>query len=87
MEKENDAEIDSRLRDTLESALIISSTSGLQNLTDSMKTTITSGLSELKATICLKAYHFYQLNDFEPTDEIIPVMRQVVSVALEKGVL
>lgn len=87
LEKENNAEIDSRIRDLMESVFVIKSTSGLVNLTDAMKNTLVSGISEVSDLISLLAYSYFQTHDFEPTNEIIPVMRNVVRVALAKGVL
>ena len=87
LEKENNAEIDSRIRDLMESVFVIKSTNGLVNLTDAMKTTLVSGISEISDLISLLAYSYFQTHDFEPTNEIIPVMRNVVRVALAKGVL
>lgn len=71
----------------MESILVIKSTPGLISLTDVMKNTVSTGLTELSDIISLEAYKHFQTNDFEPTAEIIPVMRNVVSVALAKGVL
>lgn len=87
LEKEHNAEIDSRIRDLMSSILAIQSTKGLDNLTESMKNTLISGLTEVSDTISLLAFRYFQTHDFEPTDEIIPVMRNVVRVALAKGVL
>lgn len=87
LEKENNAEIDSRIRDLMESVFVIKSTNGLVNLTDAMKNTLVSGISEVSDLISLLAYSYFQTHDFEPTNEIIPVMRNVVRVALAKGVL
>ena len=71
----------------MESVIAIKNTSGLVNLTESMKTTLVVGLNEISDTISLLAYRYFQTHEFEPTNEIIPVMRNVVSVALAKGVL
>jgi len=71
----------------MSSILAIKSTNGLLHLTEGMKNTLTSGISELSNLISLEAYQYFQTHDFEPTEEIIPVMRSIVSVALAKGVL
>ena len=71
----------------MESIIAIKSTAGLTHLTDVMKNTLNNGITELVDILSLEAYSFFQVNDFEPTEEIIPVMRHVVSVALAKGVL
>lgn len=71
----------------MESVFVIKSTNGLINLTDAMKNTLVSGISEISDLISLLAYSYFQTHDFEPTNEIIPVMRNVVRVALAKGVL
>ena len=87
LENENNAEIRNRLNDVMSSLLAVKSTSGLMYLTEVMKNTLNSGLSELSDMLSLEAYTYFQTHDFEPTEEIIPVMRNVVSVALAKGVL
>ncbi len=75
------------IRDILSAVGVAEETPGLLNLTDAMKSAIVDGLSELKAAISMKAFEYYKVNDFEPTEEIIPLMRGVVEVALEKGVI
>ena len=87
MEKETDPEVSNRIDDIMVSIIAVQNTPGLTSLTDSMKTTITSGVSELSEMLSLKAYRYFQVNDFEDTPEIIPVLRSVVKVALQKGVL
>lgn len=87
LEKENSPELKQRLNDIMESVIVIKSTQGLQFLTDLMKSTLTSGLTELSDDISLKAYQYFSVNDFEVSEEIIPVMRNVVKVALAKGVI
>lgn len=56
-------------------------------LTQSMKEALVSGVSELLSTLRLKVFDFYKYNDFEPTEELIPIMRAVVTEALRKGVI
>lgn len=87
MESEDDPELSAALRDTLESTLVISSTAGLQYLSDTMKNALSEGLNTLKANICMKAFEYFKLHDFEPTPDVVPIMRSVVQVALEKGAL
>lgn len=87
LENEKNPEMNSRLNDLMESTLVIKSTDGLVYLTESMKNALTGGIMDLSNTIALEAYSYFQTHDFEPTDEIIPVMRNVVKVALAKGVL
>ena len=87
MEKENNPEVSNRLNDIMAGVVTIKSTSGLTYLTDSMKNALISGIDELSETIALLAFKYFQVNDFEPTEQIIPVMRNIVKVALTKGVL
>lgn len=85
--KENDPSIETLVNDIMSSIVSIKETSGLTNLTESMKTTVTSGISDLRSMVCMKAFEFFKVNDFEPTKEVIPIMRDVVKVALEKGAI
>lgn len=87
LEKETDHAIRNRINDIMESILVIQKVPGLTSLTESMKVALTSGIEELADMLCLKAYKFYQVNDFEDTPEIRSVLRNVVKVALAKGVL
>lgn len=87
LEKEQSVEVKARLRDIMESIIAIKGTQGLTVLTDSMKTTLTAGIDELIVDLSLLSFEYFKLHEFEPTDQIIPVMRNVVSVALEKGVV
>lgn len=73
--------------DIMASIVSIKETPGLMNLTENMKNTLNDGLSELSSSVALKAFEFFKVNEFEPTKQIIPVMRTVVQTALEKGVL
>lgn len=87
LEHINNNQITIRVRDILEAVEIVKATRGLEFLTDTMKTTLNSGVSELISILRLLAFEFFKINDFEPTDEIIPIMRDVVSEALRKGVI
>ena len=78
-------EVVMRTEDILRAINEIRSTAGLTALTDTMKRTLVDGISELKTIICTKAFKYFQTVDFEPSPEIVPLMREVVSVALQKG--
>lgn len=87
LENEKNHNITVRVRDILEAVEIVKGTNGMLYLTDTIKTTLNSGICELVSILRLLAFDFYKVNQFEPTDEIIPVMRGVVSEALMKGVI
>lgn len=87
LENENNHEITVRIRDILEAVEVVKTTHGMQFLTDTIKTTINSGISELVSILRLTAFEFFKTNDFEPTSEIVPIMRDVVNEALMKGVI
>lgn len=73
------------IRDLLNAVNLALDAQGMLNLTDTMKTSVVEGIQELYDAIAIKAYEYYKINDFEPTDEIIPIMRKVVEVAVRKG--
>lgn len=73
------------IRDLLNAVNLALDTQGMLNLTDTMKTSVVDGIQELYNAIALKAFEYYKVNDFEPTEEIIPIMRKVVEVAVKKG--
>lgn len=78
-------EIKSRLRDIMESVIEIKGTEGLTVLTETMKTTLTSGVDELSQELALLAFEYFKIHDFDATPQIVEAMRKVVAVALEKG--
>lgn len=59
--------------------------SSLQYLTDAARDAIVEGINFLQDAISMQAFDFFKMNDFEPTDQIIPLMRDVVRVAAMKG--
>ena len=83
---EDDPMLENQIQDIMGSLNTIKSTQGLVFLTDNMKEILVDGINDLKGSICLDAYHYFQIHDFEPTEQVIPLMRTVVEVALEKGV-
>ena len=87
LEKENNRDITVRIRDIMEAAIEVRNATGMTMLTDDMKNAIISGVNELLSLIRLLAFNYFKINDFEPTPEIIPIMRGVVEEALLKGVV
>lgn len=80
-------EIYAIFRDLQQSLFLVNFDAGTQFITDKMKEALTSGVSDLHSEICLLAFEFYKVNDFEPTETIIPIMRSVVTVAAQKGLV
>ena len=76
-----------RVNDIMRSIDLIHQQTGLIMLTESMKDALVGGLRELLNDICIKAFNYHKVNDFENTAQIRPLMRQVVEVALEKGLI
>lgn len=87
LEKETDVQITARIRDVMEALLEVSQVKGALVLTDTMKTALVSGVQELMTGIQLVAYEYFKYNDFEPTQEIVGIMRGIVATALAKGLL
>lgn len=76
-----------RINDILRAINLITGMNGLVVLTDTMKKTLVDGVTEIMDALCLRAFDYYKVNDFELTDQTRPVLRKVVQVALEKGVI
>ena len=57
-------------------------TSNVQVLTATMKGALVDGIEELVSTLQLAAFEYFKVHDFEPTESVIPVMRDVVKCAL-----
>ena len=53
-------------------------------ITDTCKSALVEATVKLRGTIRMKAFDFYKTNDFEPTEEVIPIMRGVVEEALSR---
>lgn len=58
---------------------------GMTNLTETMKQDLISGVSRVKSYVANAAYNYYSMNDFEPTPEVIPLMRDIVECYAEDG--
>lgn len=87
MQNEKNTEVQVRIRDAMEALEEVRSVQGLMFLTQQMKNAIVSCLDDLLSVFRLKVFEYYKYTEFEVTDEIIPIMRSVVSEALKKGVI
>ena len=87
LENEKSPAITVRIRDILEAVQVVKSTQGILFLTDTMKLQINSGIEELLSELRLLAFDYFKTNEFEPTEQLIPVMRSIVKEALAKGVI
>lgn len=76
-----------QLEDLLASLGEIRNQTGLSCLTETMKLALVDGITTLQGDICMRAYNYFIINDFEPTEQTIPVMRIVVKTALERGAI
>lgn len=46
---------------------------------DSIRKSLIMGLKKLKYEICLMAYDYYSINEFQPTPEVVEIMQDVVN--------
>lgn len=60
---------------------------GTQYLSDRMKVALVDGFEALQTEVSLVAFNYFKVNDFEPTEPIINIMRGVVTVAAQKGLV
>ena len=58
---------------------------GMLMLTDTMKTTLISGVLQVKEAACFQAVKYYDTHEFEPTDANIPLFRDIVQTYYEAG--
>ena len=86
LKDENLPLIQANLNDIMGSLIHVKSIPNLQCLTENMKQSIVDSVDSMITDLCLTAFKYYSVNDFEPTEPTIKVMRKVVKVALEKGV-
>lgn len=75
------------ISDVLQAIDLAQKTPGLLYLTDEMKNAMIDGINELRSSIAVKAFNYFIVNEFEPTEAIIPLMRDVVKMCLDKGVI
>lgn len=75
-----------RIDDILSCYTLAKERPNLTNLTEGMKSAIVNGCTELRVECCTLAYYYFQTHDFDDTPQIIPIMRSVVQVAIERGV-
>lgn len=87
LEDNQDTELRVKLRDTMEAIAEVNNVQGILVLTDAMKQALVNGVTDLLNTLQLLAFDYFKYNDFEPTEEIIPIMRNVVATALLRGVI
>lgn len=87
LEDNQNTELRVKLRDTMEAIAEVNNVQGILVLTDAMKQALVSGVTDLLNTLQLLAFDYFKYNDFEPTEEIIPIMRNVVATALARGVI
>lgn len=87
LEDNQDTELRVKLRDTMEAIAEVNNVQGILVLTDAMKQALVSGVTDLLNTLQLLAFDYFKYNDFEPTEGVIPIMRNVVATALARGVI
>lgn len=61
------------------------SSAGILTLTDIMKTTLVNGVIEIKEAVVFQAIKYYDVHDFEPTEQNIPLFRDMVQTYFEAG--
>ena len=75
------------LNDNMVAASQIRDMQGMESLTGSMKDILVDGVNSIKSSIELEAFEYYKTHDFDDTEEVIPIMRSVVTTALAEGVI
>lgn len=71
--------------DVLAAIGIARGNSAVLNLTQGMRTALTSGISEALAIVCGSAWDYYSFNEVPITDQTIPLLRTVVEHHFNKG--
>lgn len=85
-EQFSNAYLTATINDVMSALIAISSNNiGMTNMTEAMKQELVSGVDKINSIVCTTAFKFYEENDFEPTDNIVPVMNEVVKSAAENG--
>lgn len=59
----------------------------MQYLTDTARDALVEGLNDVKSEVAMQAFEYFTTHDFEPSETVTPLMREVVTVAAMKGVI
>lgn len=59
----------------------------MQYLTDTARDALVEGINEVKNEVAMQAFEHFTTHDFEPSETVTPLMREVVTVAAMKGVI
>lgn len=87
-EQVSDALTSAVLNDLMGATLTVTSqTVGMKNITDTMKQELISGVLSVKSSIAEVAFFYYSKHEFEDDPAIVPLMRDVVEMVAEKGLL
>lgn len=78
LDKDISPELQMKIED-LYTALSLAENLDITMLPDSVKSSIEKGLKGIKTDVAELAFGHFTFNDFEPTEEIIPIMRHVVA--------
>lgn len=85
-EQINDPMVTVSMNDLMGATLVVQrNCGGMVNLTDTMKQELIEGMKSLKSAVANAAFHYYEIHDFEPKPEVIPLMRDVVETFVEDG--
>jgi hypothetical protein len=74
------ARISGVLADMIPAIEKLTSTENLGNIPDNIKQKIIRNVYIIKTEIAKLAYTHYRFNHFEPTEDVIPIMREVVMI-------
>lgn len=87
LENENNLELTTAINDMMLGVNQVKQIQGIQFLPEKMKDSLVEGVIKIQRMISMKAFTYFQVNEFEPTEQIIPIMRTVVRIAYEEGAL
>lgn len=74
--------------DLIQAINVVQEMKSVKYLSDNMKNNLVDGIETLKLEVAKLAYDFYSMNDFDPSPEVIPLMRDVVrSYSLGGGII
>ena len=71
--------------DLVEAIAVAMAIKDMASLTNVLKTTLVDGVRTLKREVAELAWDYYTYNDFELTDELIPILRDVVAMHVLGG--
>lgn len=86
MEDEESVKYTTMMNDLIQAIGVVQMMTSVKYINDNMKRTLADGFQGLKLEVAKAAYDYYLVHDFEPTEAVIPLMRDIVKTVSTGGI-